>query len=137
MASLLADIRAWVLADSAIAETVDDRIRPRRLKQKETLPAIRLTQVGGISEEHLGGASVLRKATFQIDCYAATTEAADALFEAVRARVLFAVRGISGTTFFNAVQAQGDMRQHEEPRGDGNDGYDYISSQDFLVSYTR
>jgi len=137
MASLLADIRTWVLADAAIANTVEQRIRPRRLKQGETLPAIRLSRAGGQPEDTLAGPSTLRKATLQVDCYATTSEAADALLDAVIDRLAAASRGISGSTFFNAVQPQGDMRQHEEPRGSGLADFDYISSQDVAVSYTR
>jgi hypothetical protein len=137
MASLTSDLRAWLLDDAGIYAQTGTRIRPRKLAQDETYPAIRITRAGGLAEEHLDGPSELRQATIQIDCYATTSEAADALLDLVYARLASANRQTAGETFFNAVRPQGDMRQTEEPRGDGNDSYDYISSQDFAVSYTR
>ena len=135
-ASLTTDLRAWLLDDSTIQSLVGQRIRPRKLKQNETLPAIRITRAGGLQEDTLDGPSTLRQATVQIDCYATTSEAADELLELVRTRLANASRYTAGGTFFNAVQPQGDMRHHEEPRGSGLDEYDYVSSQDFAVSYT-
>jgi len=135
--SLIGDLRNHLLDDSQIAFAVGLRIRPRKLVQGETLPAIRIMQAGGLQENTLAGASSVRQATVQIDCYAATSEAADALLERVRLRMLGATRKTIGTTYVHGVQAQGDLRQHEEPRGSGLDEYDYASSQDFAVSYTR
>ncbi len=136
-ASLSTDIRSHLLDDAAIAALVDGRIRPRKLRQGETLPAIRITRAGGLQEDTLGGVSNVRQATVQIDCYASSSDGADALLELARTSMLGAARSTIGTTYVHAVLPQGDMRHHDEPRGSGLDEYDFVSSQDFAVSYTR
>lgn len=136
MATLTSELRTYLLADTAIAAAVGTRIRPRKLQQGETYPAIRVNIVGGTSEEHLLGASGLAHTTVQIDAYALTSEAADELAELIRLR-LQGHRGLLSTVFANGISVASELRQHDEPIPDGSGNYRYISSRDFRVSYSQ
>lgn len=139
MPTLTVALRTDLLADTAIAALVVTRIRPRKLEQGETLPAIRITVVSGQSEEHLRGASGLAHATVQIDAYAATSEAADALAELIRKRLCPASgrRGLVGGLWMSGLSVQTDASQIEEPIDDGGDHFRFITTRDFRISHAQ
>jgi len=138
MSNLTSAIRADLLAVPAIAAAVGTRIRPRKLRQGDVLPAIRMTVVSGREEEHLGGAATLAHATIQIDAYAATSEAADQLADLIRRRLCPTLgrRGSLGGLWVHGLSVQAGLHQTEEPLDDGGDRYRYVSTRDYRVSYT-
>lgn len=111
------DLLTYLKTQSTITDIVGSgsaaRIRPLRLMQSDSLPAIRYVFPFGDSVEHLGGGSGLGKPHLQVDCYAASYGAANALAEAVRL-VLQAFRGTMGSTFVNGVSLVNRLEQYED-----------------------
>jgi hypothetical protein len=133
--TILAEIRSYLLAAATIAAAVGTRIRPRKLQQGETLPAIRLAIAGGNVHGHLGGMSGLHSARVQVDAVAATSQAADELAAAILARLGAHRQSTLVTKYCDEIVPDGEIRQHESPRADGGDSYDYFTSRDYLVTY--
>jgi len=136
MATLTSEIRTFLRADASILALVGARVRPRKLEQDDALPAIRVVIVGGDSDENLSGASGIAHGRVQVDAYGATSEAADALAELIRAR-LQGHRGTLNTVFCHGASVEGDLRQTEEPIDDAGDHFRYITGRDFRVTYTQ
>jgi len=136
MATLLSELRTYLRADAGILAVVAARVRPGKLEQDETLPAIRLAIVAGDEEEHLGGGSALAHSVVQIDAYAATSEAADALAELIRLR-LRSGRALLSTVMARGISMSGGLRHTEEPIDDGGNEFRYIASRDYRISYTQ
>lgn len=134
MATITSELRAYLRAFAPIATAVGTRVRPRKLQQNETLPAIRINLVTGQHEQNLAAKSTLAHATVQIDCYAATSEAADELAELVYQR-LQGHRGTLSNVYCNGISAASNLRQFEEPVDDGGATWRYGSSRDYVVSY--
>jgi len=95
--TLGAALRAHLLADTAIAAIVAARIYPLRLPQPKkdavNLPAIVLQRISTVRYAHLRGAEALGRPRWQVDCWAATHDAATSLGALVRQRL----NGFAGT----------------------------------------
>lgn len=78
--------RVWValLADASVAAVVSTRVYPLELPQDATLPAIVYSDLGGPRAHSLAGDSGIGRARVQVDMYAATLDAANALAVLVR-----------------------------------------------------
>ncbi len=92
-----AALRAHLLDDAAIVARVDARVYPLRLPQPKpapavNLPAITYQRISGFRFAHLRGAEALARPRYQVDCYAQTHDAAQALGSLVRQRL----NGFSG-----------------------------------------
>lgn len=135
MATILGDIRTYLLADSGIAALVGTRVRPRQMAQGETMPAIRLNIVSGESDEHLGGESTISHPRVQIDAYGATPTAADELSDLIRIR-LRGWRGAASNYFIHGVTAL-TFYQTDEPIDDASNRYRWISSRDYRISHSQ
>jgi hypothetical protein len=88
-----AALRAHLLDDAAIAALVTARVYPLRLPQKAVMPSIVLTRISGVRWAHLRGAEALVRPRYQVDCWAATHDAATQLGTLVRQRL----NGFAGT----------------------------------------
>lgn len=77
--TVIEGLRAFLLANQAIATRVATRVYPLRLPQKATMPAIVLTRIDEIGEAHLRGPNALARARIQLDAWASTFDAAVAL----------------------------------------------------------
>lgn len=79
-------IRSVLVADADVAALVGERISPQPMPQAETLPAVTLKR---ISDQPIArgqrGPSGLRDARIQVDAWAATLVAAQAVADAVEA----------------------------------------------------
>lgn len=124
-------LRAFLLADAAIATAVGGgRIYPLVLPQGVREASLVYTKVSGIGDYHMEGASGLARPRFQIDAWAPTADAADALGRLVKER-LDGHRGVFGAT---AVQgAFCDMER---------EGYDaeaqlYFSGRDYMIWFNE
>lgn len=91
-------IRAALLADAAVAAIAGDRVYSMLAPQGERRPCIVFVRVSEIEDATLKGAQGIAQSRVQIDCWAETPDQANALAEAVRARM----QGLSGT-FAGAV----------------------------------
>ena len=80
-------LRAHLLADASIAALVGARIYPLRLPQKAVMPSIVIQRVSGVRFGHLRGGGSLARPRYQVDCWAATHDAATALGTLCRQRL--------------------------------------------------
>lgn len=129
-------LRAKLLADGTVSGLVSTRIYPRRMQQDVTLPAIVYHKVGGDDETYLSGLVGCVHQRFQLESWAATKIAADALAIAIRnALCASGGRGLWGTVNVTGCTPQGGPRDSEQSYGDGSDEATQITIRDFLVSY--
>jgi hypothetical protein len=85
--SLAADLRTFLLAQSGISTLVGTRIYRSVRNQNDGLPAIVAQVLNDSSDHALDGILSARDALVQIDCFAATWVAVDALATAVEAEL--------------------------------------------------
>tara|TARA_Y100000310_G_scaffold322680_1_gene381994 strand:+ start:2653 stop:3087 length:435 start_codon:yes stop_codon:yes gene_type:complete len=141
MAYIGDELRAYLKTKSAVTLLVGSganaRIFEHIAKPKSKLPYLVVRPFGGRSAEHLGGIEGNATRRFQIDAYAATPEAADALQEAVRLAPLQAYRGNMNNTFVNNVESDGTSRTGVDPPTKGDNTFRHFSSRDYLVWYTE
>jgi hypothetical protein len=89
---VIADLRpaltAYLLADATISAAVGgERIHPGILPQGERRPTIVYNLVSEVTDHHLQGPSGLVMVRMQIDAWAQTPDAADALARAIKLRI--------------------------------------------------
>lgn len=94
-------LRAFLIADTAVAGLVSTRIYPLRLPQKAVLPAIVLTRISGTRGHHLRGPQSLTRTRYQVDCWARTHDEATALGTLCQSRL----DGFTGTWTLNVSPA--------------------------------
>ena len=97
-----ADLRTFLLADTAIAASIAARVYPVQLPQKPTLPAIAYRIVSGFRPHSMPNTRGLARPRVQIDCYSDSYEGAQTLADLVRKR-LDAYRGAAGTATWQGV----------------------------------
>jgi hypothetical protein len=136
--SVSADLRTFLLADSALAALIGTRLHPLRLPQNPTLPAMTYQWVSGERAHALDGAVGLSSPRVQFDCWAGTYLQAEAVFEAFRKR-LDGFRGDIGSTptkvqgaFF---ESERDMYEDSADAGTGSGVGMYRRSADFFINF--
>lgn len=84
-------MRATLLADAEIAALVSVRVYALRLPQPKTgttnLPAVVLTRISEVREQHLRGVGNVTRSRYQVDSWAQTHDGATALGNLCRARL--------------------------------------------------
>lgn len=110
---MIADLRTFLLADAILSGLVGPRVHENVRPQGGALPAVVLTRAGGPRPHTLAGAAQIVRARVQIDCFGATAAAADAVLEAVAARVL-GHAGETGATRFLELGIE-DQRSDPDP----------------------
>lgn len=75
----------WLSGHAALTELVSTRIYPDVIAQGEALPAVAYTRSGTEPVSVIHGAAAAEFVTLQIQCWAATRTAADAVADAVQA----------------------------------------------------
>lgn len=99
-------LRAFLLADATISSSVGgSRIYPVKLAQGISTASLVYNLISEVGEAHNEGPDGLCSARIQIDAYAPTADAADALARAVKER-LFGYRGTMGSGG-SAVEVKG------------------------------
>jgi hypothetical protein len=137
MADIGAAARTKLVGTVAVAAIVGTRIYPDHLPQKATLPAAVYHVVSGSDEVDLAGMSGVAHSRIQIDSYAATRTAANALSTTIRdAMAATHSRGLWGTVATLGTTPQGGERHDTQSVGDGSDERQFITMRDYLISYT-
>lgn len=136
MADIGIALRARLIADTAVKAIIVARVYPDRLPQSPTLPAVVYNVVSGVDECHLGGLVGVAHARVQVDCYATTRAAANALATAVRDALCASTgRGTWGTVYVQGATPQGGERYGSQDLADGSDDPQRITSRDFLITF--
>lgn len=131
--SIYAALYARLGAVSGVTDLVSTRIYPLVAPQNASLPLVVVNRIGEIHEHHTTAAAGIARASMQIDCWAATLDAAVAVGDAVRA----ALDGWSGTSASIVVRSVtlNDRDESMEPPQDGEEFGDYRSRLDFTCWY--
>jgi hypothetical protein len=88
LADVRPGLRAYLLADSGISALVGGaRIYAVHLPQGETQASIVFSRISGLGDHHMQGPSGLARPRLQIDCWAASIDAAFALSNMVKERI--------------------------------------------------
>lgn len=136
MADIGVGLRARLIANATVLGLVSTRIYPDRLPQSPTLPALVYNLVSGMDEPHLNGLVGVAHTRVQIDAYATTRIAANALATAVRdALAADTGRGLWGTVPVQGVTPQGGERYQTQDLADGSDDPQRITSRDYLITF--
>ena len=126
------------MGDNTVKGLLVARVYPDRLPQSATMPAAVVHGVGGADETYLGGLVGVGHARVQIDSYATTRIAANALAIAIRnALCVGGGRGTWGTLYVSGCTPQGGERHDTQSKGDGSDEPWYLTIRDYLVSFTE
>lgn len=77
-------VQTVLLADATVTGIAGTRVHQVQRIQSDMLPAVVLTQVSAVPQNHLYGAPTLDSVRVQVDCYAATRTACRQLAAATR-----------------------------------------------------
>lgn len=130
-----ADLRTYLLAQSGVSTLIGTRMYPNTLPQGATLPAVVYHRISGTHVESLGGIKAAGTCRVQLDGYAATRLAADAVGDAIVAALRSLSVGqqsIGAGTLVCDVEIQGPRDDQQQP-ADGSDEWLYVSSVDALL----
>ena len=136
---MLADIRpalrAFLLSDADISAAVGgSRIHPSVMPQGQTAASIVYSVISEITDHTTTGPSGLVMVRMQIDAYALTTDAADALARAVKERI----DGFSGVMTYGSSSPQDGVNVQGCFSESARTGYEadselFRSSRDYLI----
>lgn len=136
MADIVTGTRAKLLATAGVAALLSTRVYPDQLEQGCAMPAAVIYLISGTDETCLAGLVGVAHARIQIDSYATTRIAANALATAIRnALAATGGRGTWGTVYVSGCTPQGGERHSTQARGDGGNEPYCIASRDYLVSF--
>lgn len=137
MSDIGVGLRAKLIGTTAVAAILGTRVYPDRLPQGCTLPAAVYYLISGTEEGSLTGVVGLVHARIQVDAYATTRLAANALADLIRSTLADASgsRGTWGTVGVSGCSVAGSVRYDTQPLANGSDDPQYLTSRDFLVSF--
>jgi hypothetical protein len=87
LADLRPALRAYVLADAAVAALCGTRMYPGALPQGVTAPSLVYQEVASSGDHHTAGPSGLARTRMQVTAWARSWDLADQLARAVKARL--------------------------------------------------
>lgn len=128
MASIGEDLIAFVIADSAIATLVDQRVHQNHMPEQSSYPAVWLMRSGKEKDRDLDGQGGIVRHTFDVEALSPDMDEAEELGDALENRLA----GHKGT--FGARTVQGvfvdDADDDYIPRGNaGDDGISVVAQQ--------
>lgn len=135
MTDISGSIRTLTLADASVSSTVGTRMYSDYLRQSATLPAITYFVVDTVTNQHLTGIANASQARIQIDCYAASRSAANSLADDVRRALQGQNHTLAGTQYILDISLPSGEHHGIVPPEEGSDTRQFITSQDFLVTY--
>ena len=115
------DIYTELTTDVAVGAEIGDRAHRGDLPQTVTLPAITYTRISSTPINDLSGENTTRNSRYQIDCYAISNSAADALGELVKT-------AMENATAFTSIRIA-HVELHDI------DALQYRTVQDFSIWY--
>jgi hypothetical protein len=137
MSDIGADLITYLKTVSTVTDLVGSgtaaKIYEEDPKQAVALPYVVFEVFEGISQQHLTGISGLARNRIQIDAYAATRTAANALAEALRL-ALAGFRGNFDSTLVRETGRTSYRRGRDKPTDGGNQRR-YWVSRDYIFTY--
>lgn len=140
MADIGIALRSKLTGTTAVATILGTRIYPDKPPQAATLPFAIYYGVSGTDEPGLSGLLGRAEQRIQVDAYASTRPAANALALAIRDALTSSWgRGTWGPTGATVVVSgcvpEGGERYDTQGLGDGSDEDQYITSRDYLIYF--
>ena len=130
-------LHAILTADAGVSALVAARVRPHMAWAEDDLPYVVYARISDVVGYHMGGEDGLYDARYQLDCWAATGEDAEALAEAVQS-ALSNYRGTAGPagsqSHIRCVQmlsCSNDVQQ----KPTGSDEFLHRVMMDFRICY--
>lgn len=123
--TLEADLRAFTLADLAVAGVVGQRMHARKLPQKPELPALVYQRISTRREHDLDGPDGAPRVRMQVTCWAAQPADAYRLAGIVRRR-LDGHRGRMGAGGVGFVQCGGERDVEDPDAGRSGVALDFV-----------
>lgn len=126
------DLRSMILASVSVASVVQERVYWGERPQGSRVPAVVLTRISEVPTYHMEGVVGLTETRVQIDGYAATYAASEALRSALDG-LLSGYRGTFGGTRFAGIFSEGarDFREIADA-----DRYFRVST-DFIIHHVE
>lgn len=140
MADIGLALRHKLIGTAAVATILGTRIYPDKLPQGATLPAAVYYGISGTDEPGLAGLLGRADQRIQVDSYASTRTAANALSLAIRDALTSSWgRGTWGptgsTVSVSGCVPEGGERYDTQGLGDGSDEDQYITSRDYIIYF--
>lgn len=125
-------LRAFLLADAAIAARVADRVYPGKLPQGTVAESIVYNRISGAGDYAMDGLTGFAKHRLQIDAWSTTADGASSLADLIRDRI-DGYRGPMGSGG-NAVEVKGVFML------DQSEGYDDVAKlermrRDYMITF--
>lgn len=137
MADIGAACRTKLVGTAAVATLLGTRVYPDHLPQSPTLPAAVYYGISGTDEPRLSGLAGFATQRIQLDAYASTRLAANALALAIRDALTASWgRGTWGTVGVSGCVPEGGERYDTQGLGDGSDERQFITSRDYMIHFT-
>lgn len=134
--SAATSLRKYLLDHASVTDLIGERFYPDVLPQGAVKPAVVYRVIDRPREHDLAGPADLARTRTQIDCYAATRLAADAVANAIEAALAaFAAPDDMSGTWVMTVELDGPSWLGGPP-ADGSDEWDRISTLDVILHHS-
>lgn len=108
------DFAVWLAAEPTVSALAGDRVYAEIAPSNPVFPFVVLQRITTERVRSLAGPSGRAAVIFQVDCWAKTAAARDALADALRRTVDGRTRVLMGTTRVGAVAVQADQGFYDE-----------------------
>ena len=137
MADVQTAVRGYLLSKTPISDLIGQRLYTDELPQRATMPAAVMNKLFTIHDHALSDFAGLAHARIQIECYADTRLAANALIEAFRASGIVTYKGLFAGVDIRGARVEEGESYKTDPPTDGSDESRYVSVLDFVIDYTE
>ncbi|WP_366555248.1 tail completion protein gp17 [Aquibaculum sediminis] len=118
---MMADLIAHLRAEPAVADLVGHRVTPVT-RYEETLPAVVVTQVSGLTVLTMAGLDSMKRSRVQVDCWGTTWTSAKQVAEAVESTI----NGECGVTWGDTLFGEVHLQTIRDTRETGSNRPDYL-----------
>ena len=129
--AILSDLYSYLIGESTVTDLVSTRIRPNRLPQGLTFPAVTYHRVSTPHDHNLDGGSGWVRIRLQVDVWDNTYKGVEDVAEALRG-VLQGYQGSMGSTYINGILLDNEVDMSEAPK-DGSDKWVHHRAMDFII----
>jgi hypothetical protein len=137
MSNITKAVSVHLLSESAVTSICSTRIVIGALKQGMQLPALVVSKISDVPENHIAGPGSLSTARIQVDCFADTQPVASSLKDAVTNAMETEGVAVTWDSIEITESNLDDDSEFYEPPIDGSDKPRFRVSLDFMVSYYR
>jgi hypothetical protein len=137
MADVVKSVRQYLLTKTAITDLVGQRIETKRLRQGATIPAITMRVISETYDHALDGLGGIVQTRINFECYAALSETARSVADAVIWCGIDAIKGSYSSLQIRSVMVEDGRREFEDEDTSGGDNQRQVCSFDLMVHWLR